>query len=91
MEGREKGFQTDISVAGGRNSVWGDPGRVAEVRSKAEAVSRLREALEAGPELGCVPRVAGSPGRCWSGMVPAASLSRVVALAPECWEEGGGV
>lgn len=55
MEGREKGFQTDISVAGGRNSVWGDPGRVAEVRSKAEAVSGLREALEAGPELGCVP------------------------------------
>lgn len=66
--------------------MWG-PGRVAEVRSKAEVVSRLREAPEAGPELGCVPRVAGSPGRCWSGMVPPAGLSRVMALAPEC---GGG-
>lgn len=71
--------------------MWG-PGRVAEVRSKAEAVSRFREALEAGPELGYVPRVAGSPGRCWSRMVPPAGLSRVVALAPECggWGDGDG-
>ena len=64
MEGREKGFQADISVAGGRDGVCGTlAGRVAEVRLEGEAVSWLRKAPESGPgpELGCVPREAGSP------------------------------